>query len=56
MTDSYSLFGFAQSVAFGVGSLLIPIVMVFETFGFNNKEGHVLLYVVLAFLSLFSTL
>jgi MFS family permease len=56
MTDSYSLFGFAQSAAFGVGSLLIPIVMVFETVGFNNREGHVLLYVVLAILSLSSTL
>ncbi len=55
-TDAYSLFGFAQSAAFGVGSLLIPLVMIFETVGFNNKEGHVLLYVVLAVLSLSSTL
>ncbi len=55
-TDAYSLFGFAQSAAFGVGSLLIPLVMIFESVGFNNKEGHVLLYVVLAVLSLSSTL
>ena len=55
-TEAYSLFGFAQSVAFGVGSLLIPMVMIFETVGFNNKEGHVLLYVILAVLSLSSTL
>jgi MFS family permease len=56
MTDAYSLFGFAQSVAFGVGSLLIPMVIIFETFGFSNREGHVLLYVILALLSLSSTL
>ena len=55
-TDAYSLLGFAQSVAFGVGSLLIPMVMLFETVGFNNREGHVLLYVILAVLSLSSTL
>ena len=54
-TDAYSLFGFAQSIAFGVGSLMIPIIMIFETFGFNNQEGHVLLYVILAVLSLSST-
>ena len=51
ITDAYSLFGFAQAVAFGVGSLLIPVVIIFETVGFNNKEGHVLLYVILAALS-----
>jgi hypothetical protein len=38
MADAYSLFGFAQSVAFGVGSLLISLVMIFEALGFNNKE------------------
>jgi predicted MFS family arabinose efflux permease len=49
------LFGFVQAVAFGVGSLMIPLVMIFETVGFNNREGHVLLYVILAILSLSST-
>ncbi len=55
-TSAYSLFGFVQSVAFGIGSLMIPVVMVFEGFGFTNVEGHVLLYVLLAVLSLSSTL
>jgi MFS family permease len=55
-TSAYSLLGFAQSIAFGVGSLLIPLVMVFEGVGFTNAEGHVLLYVILATLSLSSTL
>jgi len=35
---------------------MIPLVMVFEGFGFTNREGHVLLYVILAILSLSSTL
>jgi MFS family permease len=55
ITDAYSLFGFVQAVAFGAGSLMIPLVIVFETFGFTNGEGHVLLYVILAILSLSST-
>jgi MFS family permease len=55
-TSAYSLFGFVQSVAFGVGSLVIPMVMLFEGVGFTNAEGHVLLYVILAILSLSSTI
>ncbi len=55
-TSAYSLFGFVQSVAFGVGSLIIPVVMIFVGFGFTNREGHILLYVILAILSLSSTL
>jgi len=56
MTDSYSLFGFVQALAFGFGSLMIPLIIVFETFGLTNSEGHVLLYVILALLSLSSTI
>jgi MFS family permease len=55
-TSAYSLFGFVQSIAFGLGSLMIPVVMVFEGVGFTNRESHVLLYVILAVLSLSSTL
>ncbi len=55
-TSAYSLFGFVQSIAFGVGSLIIPVVMIFEGIGFTNREGHILLYVILAILSLSSTL
>lgn len=55
-TSAYSLFGFVQSMAFGVGSLMIPIVIIFEGLGLTNREGHVLLYVFLALLSLSSTL
>jgi MFS family permease len=55
-TSAYSLFGFVQSMAFGIGSLIIPAVIIFEGLGFTNKEGHILLYVILAILSLSSTL
>jgi MFS family permease len=55
-TNAYSLFGFVQTFAFGVGSLMIPLVMVFEGAGFTNAEGHVLLFVFLSVLSLSSTL
>jgi MFS family permease len=52
----FSLYGFAQSIAFGLGSIAIPAVALFELLGFTNKESHVLLYVIMAVLSLVSTL
>ena len=52
----FSLYGFAQSIAFGLGSIAIPAVAFFELLGFTNKEGHVLLYIIMAILSLISTL
>jgi MFS family permease len=52
----FSLYSFAQSIAFGVGSIAIPAVVIFELFGFTSKEGHVLLYVAMAILSAISTL
>lgn len=53
--SAFSLFGFAQSIAFGVGSLVIPGVVVFEILGFNNQMSHALLFVILAAFSLAST-
>ena len=55
-TSVFSLYGFAQSIAFGFGSFAIPAVLVFELFGFTNKESHVLLYISISILSLISTL
>jgi MFS family permease len=51
----FSLYGFANSMAFGIGSLTIPAIVVFEFFGFSNKVSHGLLYVTFAALSLAST-
>ena len=50
----FSLYGFAQSLAFGIGSLAIPAVVIFELLGFSNNMSHSLLYVTLAILSLCS--
>jgi MFS family permease len=55
-TNAFSLYGFVQSVAFGIGSFAIPAVLIFEFFGFTNKESHILLYVSISALSLISTL
>ncbi len=55
-TKAFSLYGFVQSIAFGVGSFAIPAVLIFEFFGFTNKESHILLYVSISALSLISTL
>jgi MFS family permease len=55
-TTVFSLYGFAQSIAFGLGSFAVPALLIFELFGFTNKESHTLLYVLIAILSLISTL
>jgi MFS family permease len=51
----FALFGFAQSIAYGVGSIIIPGVLVFEAFGFSQGTSHAILYVILAALALSST-
>jgi len=51
--SAFSMFGFAQSTAFGLGA--IAILATSSMTSFSNKENHVLLYVTLAVLSLFST-
>jgi len=52
----FSFYAFAQSIAWGVGSLSVLGVSVFELGSFTDKESHVLLYILLAILSLSSTL
>ena len=54
-TSAFSLFGFVQSVAFGVGSLMIPLTVIFNMSGMPSPGAHVLLYVILAALSLSAT-
>ncbi len=51
----FSLFGFAQSMAFGAGGFAIPAIVIFQVFGFNDQQSHVLLYIAMAMLSLAST-
>jgi len=52
----FSMHGFAQSIAFGVGGFAVPAILVFELAGFTNKESHILLYISVAILSLASTI
>jgi MFS family permease len=52
--SAFSMFGFAQSTAFGLGAVAILATSTMS--GFSDKESHVLLYVILAVLSLASTL
>ena len=51
----FSLYGFAQSIAFGIGSLAIPGVAIFEFLGFSSNTSHGLLYFMFGMLSLCST-
>lgn len=52
----FSLNGFANSMAFGIGSLAISATVIFQFLGFSNKLSHGLLYITFASLSLASTL
>jgi MFS family permease len=53
--SAFSLSGFVQSIAFGLGSFMIAVVVIFTSFGFTVKDSHIFLYVILALLSLAST-
>ena len=55
-TSLFSLYGFVQSLAFGLGSFAVPFVIAFELVGFTNKDSHILLYVLIAILGAVSTL
>jgi MFS family permease len=55
-TSAFSLYGFTQSIAFGLGGFAIPAVAIFELAGFTEEEGHVLLFILIAAISLLSTL
>lgn len=50
-TSVFSLYGFVQSIAFGLGSFVIPSIIIFEFVGFSNMQSHILLYSSIAILS-----
>jgi len=52
----FSFYGFIQNIAFAVGSFAIPAVLIFEIFGFSNKQSHLLLYSLISILGAISTL
>jgi len=54
-TSVFSLHGFMQSMAFGLGSFVIPAVLVFEFLGFTNRDSHIILYILIGAISLSST-
>jgi MFS family permease len=53
--SAFSLYAFAQSIAYGIGSLAIPSIVIFEFFGYSNKTSHALLYIIISVFCLFST-
>ena len=55
-TSAFSLYGFVQGIAFGIGSFAVPAVLIIELFGFANRESHIILYVSISVLSLISTM
>lgn len=55
-TSAFALLGFSGTVAFAIGSFAIPLVVIFEWFGFDTRTAHITLYITLALLSLISIL
>jgi len=54
--SAFSMYGFVTSIAFGLGSIIIYAVKIFELFGLSSKASHVLLYIVISIFGLASTL
>jgi MFS family permease len=55
-TSVFSLYGFAQSLSFGIGSLAIMGIVIFDLVGFSNTMSHSLLYATFGILCLLSSL
>jgi MFS family permease len=55
-TSAFALLSFLGTVAFAVGSFAIPLVLVYERFGFDTRAAHISLYITMALLSLISIL
>ena len=51
MTLAFSLAAFVQNMTYGLGGFAIPLVLVFEGFGLDVSQAHVVLYLALAGLS-----
>jgi MFS family permease len=51
-TAAFSLSSFLSNIAWGLSGFAIPLVLVFEVFGLDVGQAHVVLYLILAGLSL----
>jgi len=47
-TVAFSLSAFLSNIGWGLSGFAIPLVLVFQSFGLNNVQAHVTLYLVLA--------
>jgi len=54
-TPAFSLSSFLSNIAWGIGGFAIAVVVVFQSFGLSSRESHVLLYFVVAALSVATT-
>ena len=47
-TAAFSLSAFLSSIGMGLSGFAIPLVLVFQSFGLNNVQAHITLYLILA--------
>lgn len=51
-TPAFSLSSFLSNTAWGIGGFAVPMVLVFQSLGLGSKESHVMLYLLVAALSI----
>jgi len=47
-TVAFSLSAFLSNIGWGLSGFAIPLVLVFQSFGLNNVQAHITLYLILA--------
>ncbi|MBC7092056.1 MAG: MFS transporter, partial [Nitrososphaeria archaeon] len=54
-TSAFSLLAFVNNVGFSLGAFIIPFVYLLENFGLNERNAHIMFFVILALLSFSAT-
>ena len=54
-TSAFSLLAFVNNIGFSLGTFIIPFVYLLENFGLDDREAHIMFFVILALLSFSAT-
>lgn len=54
-TSAFSLLAFVNNIGFSLGTFIIPFVYLLENFGLDNREAHIMFFVILALISFSAT-
>jgi len=54
-TSAFSLLAFVNNIGFSLGTFIIPFVYLLENFGLDDREAHIMFFVILALISFSAT-